>query len=186
MQWLPRLQIILLEGKRVQSTLYKVHKFSLLSNVHNKSKITSHTLIQSYKKHLTSIISSFVFFYQVYESVEWSVVLINLWAFSCIYMGHFVSALNGSCSCPPMGRDLNPNPARNDGSCRPGTKIFRVVPCLDRAFFPCFGRPIRPNPNVHLYITLLFSKHTPNTDALKNPRLSYQNHDGSIHKSTTK
>jgi hypothetical protein len=36
--------------------------FSLLSNVYNKSKITSHTLIQSYKKHLTSIISSFVFF----------------------------------------------------------------------------------------------------------------------------
>jgi hypothetical protein len=41
---------------------YKVCRFSLLSNVHNKTKITSHTLIQSYKKHLTSIISSFVFF----------------------------------------------------------------------------------------------------------------------------
>jgi hypothetical protein len=36
--------------------------FSSLSNVHNKNKITSHTLIQSYKKHLANIISSFVFF----------------------------------------------------------------------------------------------------------------------------
>jgi hypothetical protein len=34
-----------------------------------------------------------------------------------------------------MGRDLGPNPVRYIGSCRPGTKIFRVVPCLDRAFF---------------------------------------------------
>jgi hypothetical protein len=54
-------------------------------------------------------------------------------------MGHFVPALNGSCSCPPMGRDLGPNPARYNGSCRPGTKLFRVVPCLCRAFFSCFG-----------------------------------------------
>jgi hypothetical protein len=67
------------------------------------------------------------------------VVLINIWAFSCLYMGHFVPALNGPCSCPPMGRDLGPNPARNNRPCRPGTKIFRVVPCLSRAFFPCFG-----------------------------------------------
>jgi hypothetical protein len=35
---------------------------SSLSNVNNKNKITSHTLIQSYKKHLTNIISSFVLF----------------------------------------------------------------------------------------------------------------------------
>jgi hypothetical protein len=63
------------------------------------------------------------------------VILINIWAFSCLYMGHFVPALNGSCSCPPMARDLGPNPARYIGPCRPGTKIFRVVPCLDRAFF---------------------------------------------------
>jgi hypothetical protein len=61
-------------------------------------------------------------------------------------MGHFVPALNGPCSCPPMGRDLGPNPARNNGPCRPGTKIFRVVPCLSHAFFPCFGptHQVRP------------------------------------------
>ena len=50
-------------------------------------------------------------------------------------MGHFMPALNGSCSCPPMGPDLGPNPARYIGPCRPGTKIFRAVPCLGRAFF---------------------------------------------------
>jgi hypothetical protein len=54
-------------------------------------------------------------------------------------MGHFVHVLNGPCSCPPMGRDLGPNPARYNGACRPGTKLFRVVSCLGRAFFPCFG-----------------------------------------------
>jgi hypothetical protein len=54
-------------------------------------------------------------------------------------MGHFVPALNGSCSCPPMGRDLGPNPARYNGPCRPDTKLFWVVPCLGRAFFSCFG-----------------------------------------------
>jgi len=62
-------------------------------------------------------------------------VLINIWAFSCLYMGLFVPALNGPCSCPPMGRDLGPNPARYNGPCRPGTKLFRAVPCLGRAFF---------------------------------------------------
>jgi hypothetical protein len=67
------------------------------------------------------------------------VILINIWAFSCLYMGLFVPALNGPCSCPPMGRDLGPNPARYNGSCRPDTKLFWVVPCLGRAFFPCFG-----------------------------------------------
>jgi hypothetical protein len=56
------LKNILLEGKGVYSTLYKVRLYNSLYNVHNKSKITSHTLIQSYKKHLTSIISSFMFF----------------------------------------------------------------------------------------------------------------------------
>jgi hypothetical protein len=61
--------------------------------------------------------------------------LINIWAFSCLYMGLFVPALNGPCSCPPMGRDLGPNPARYNGLCRPDTKLFRVVPCLGRAFF---------------------------------------------------
>jgi hypothetical protein len=54
-------------------------------------------------------------------------------------MGHFVPALNGQCSCPPMGRDLGPNPARYNGSCRPGPKLFRVVSCLGYAFFSCFG-----------------------------------------------
>jgi hypothetical protein len=67
------------------------------------------------------------------------VVLMNIWAFSCLYMGHFVHAYNGSCSCPPMGCDLGPNPARYIGPCQLDTKIFRVVPCLSRAFFPCFG-----------------------------------------------
>ena len=62
-------------------------------------------------------------------------ILINIWAFSCLYMGHFVSALNGPCSCPSMGRELGLNPARYIGPCRPGTKIFRAVPCLGRAFF---------------------------------------------------
>jgi hypothetical protein len=62
-------------------------------------------------------------------------ILINIWAFSCLYMGHFVPALNGLCSCPPMGRDLGPNPAQYIGSCQPSTKIFWIVPCLDRAFF---------------------------------------------------
>jgi hypothetical protein len=68
-------------------------------------------------------------------------------------MGHFVPALNGPCSCPPMGRDLGPNPARYIGPCRPGTKIFRAVPgpCF---FYRASGRPIRPGPNVHLYILL--------------------------------
>jgi hypothetical protein len=50
-------------------------------------------------------------------------------------MGHFVPDLNGPCSCPPIGRDLGPNPARYNGPCRPGTKLFRAVPCLGRVFF---------------------------------------------------
>jgi hypothetical protein len=57
-------------------------------------------------------------------------------------MGHFVPALNEPCSCPPMGRDLGPNPARYNGPCRPGTKLFRAVPCRavpGPCFFPCFG-----------------------------------------------
>jgi hypothetical protein len=70
------------------------------------------------------------------------VILINIWAFSCLYMGHFVPALNGSCSCPPMGRDLGPNLARYIGPCLHGTKILRVVSCLGRAFFSCL-RPAR-------------------------------------------
>jgi hypothetical protein len=67
------------------------------------------------------------------------VVLINIWAFSCLYMSHFVPALNGPCPCPPMDRDLGAYPARYNGPCRPGTKLFRAVPCLGRVFFPCFG-----------------------------------------------
>jgi hypothetical protein len=60
-----------------------------------------------------------------------------------IPMGHFVSTLNGSCSCPPM--------AATSAQTRPDTIIFRVVPCLGRAFFRASGRPIKPGPNVHLY-----------------------------------
>jgi hypothetical protein len=55
------------------------------------------------------------------------VILINIWAFSCLYMGQFVPALNGLCSCPPMGRDLGPNPARYNGPARPDTKLFWIV-----------------------------------------------------------
>jgi hypothetical protein len=62
-----------------------------------------------------------------------------------------VSALNGSCSYPPMGRDLSPNPARYNGPCWPNIKLFRAGPSLGRAFFRASGRPIRPSPNVHLY-----------------------------------
>jgi hypothetical protein len=57
-------------------------------------------------------------------------------------MGLFVPALNGSCSCPPIGRDLGP--------CRPDTKLFWAVPCLAHAFFRASGRSIRLDPNVHL------------------------------------
>ena len=46
----------------------------------------------------------------------------------CIYMSHLMPALNGSCSCPPMGRDLGPNPARYIGPCRSDTKIYRADP----------------------------------------------------------
>jgi hypothetical protein len=35
--------------KEYNQLLYKVRKFSSLFNVHDKSKIISHTLIQSYK-----------------------------------------------------------------------------------------------------------------------------------------
>ena len=59
-------------------------------------------------------------------------------------MGHYVPALNGPCSCPPMGRDLGPNLARYIVPCRPGTKIFRVVPCLGRAFFVLRAGPSGP------------------------------------------
>jgi hypothetical protein len=55
------------------------------------------------------------------------VVLINICAFSCLYMGYFVPALNGPCSCPPMGRDLGPNLARYDGSCRAWAVLFSVL-----------------------------------------------------------
>jgi hypothetical protein len=58
----------------------------------------------------------------------------------CLYMGHFVPTLNGSCSCPPMGRDLGPNPARYIGSCQPDTKYFRSC----RAFFVLQASPSGP------------------------------------------
>jgi hypothetical protein len=71
-------------------------------------------------------------------------------------MGHFVPALNGSCSCPPMSRDLGPNPARYNGPCRPGTKLFRAVPCLGRAFFSVL-RTSPPGP-AQMYTYSLASK----------------------------
>jgi hypothetical protein len=66
------------------------------------------------------------------------VILMNIWAFSCLYMGHFVPALNGSCSCPPMGRDLGSNPTRYIGSCRPDTKYFKSCRAW-AVLFSCFG-----------------------------------------------
>jgi hypothetical protein len=68
-------------------------------------------------------------------------VLMNIWAFSWLYMGHFVRALNGSCSCRPFGHDLGPNPDRYMGPFRPDTKIFRVVPYLVHAFFVLRASP---------------------------------------------
>jgi hypothetical protein len=38
------------------------------------------------------------------------VVLINIWAFSCLYMGHFVPALNGPCTVHVAG-DLSDAPS---------------------------------------------------------------------------
>jgi hypothetical protein len=93
------------------------------------------------------------------------VVLINIWAFSCLYMGHFVPALNGSCPCPPMGRDLGPNPARYNRPCRSDTKLFRVVPCLGRTFFPCFGLAHEARP-----------KCTPILISMKNIKLAFGIH----------
>jgi hypothetical protein len=54
-------------------------------------------------------------------------------------MGLFVPALNGSCSCPPMGRDLGPN--RPDITGRAGPTLNYFGPCRAWAvlFFPCFG-----------------------------------------------
>jgi hypothetical protein len=43
-----------------------------------------------------------------------------------------------------MGHDLGPNPARYNGSCQPGTKLFRVVPCLGHAFFVLREGPSGP------------------------------------------
>jgi hypothetical protein len=45
-----------------------------------------------------------------------NVILINICAFSCLYMGHFV---------PAHGPRPRPKPG----------PIYRVVPCLGRAFF---------------------------------------------------
>jgi hypothetical protein len=80
------------------------------------------------------------------------------------YMGLFVPALNEPCSCLPMGRDLGPNPARYNGPCRPGTKLFRAVSCLGRVFFPCFGPAHQARPKcTPIPIrtkTLRFTQHT--------------------------
>jgi hypothetical protein len=92
------------------------------------------------------------------------VILINIWAFSCLYMGHFVPVLNGSCSCPPMGRDLGPNPTRNNGTCRPDTKIFLAVPCLSRAFFSVLqagpSGPAQMYTYINGYTTPIFVEHS--------------------------
>jgi hypothetical protein len=49
-------------------------------------------------------------------------------------MGYFVPALNGSCSCSPMGCDLGPNPT---------LKYFGSYRARAMIFFPCFG-PAHP------------------------------------------
>jgi hypothetical protein len=60
-----------------------------------------------------------------------------------------------------MGRDLGPNPARYNGPCRPGTKLFRVVPCLGRAFFSV----LRAGPSGPAQMYTYSSAHpTPRTD----------------------
>jgi hypothetical protein len=58
------------------------------------------------------------------------------------YMGLFVPLYERFRAClkrvvlvPAHGRNLGPNSARYIGPCRPDTKIFRVVSCLERAFF---------------------------------------------------
>jgi hypothetical protein len=71
-------------------------------------------------------------------------------------MGHFVPALNGSCSCPPMSRDLDPNPSRYIRSCRPSIKIFRAMSCLSRALFSCFGPAHQARPK---YTPILGTRH---------------------------
>jgi hypothetical protein len=43
-----------------------------------------------------------------------------------------------------MGRDLGPNPAQYIVLCRPDTKMFRVMPCLGRAFFVLRASPSGP------------------------------------------
>jgi hypothetical protein len=75
-------------------------------------------------------------------------------AFSCLYMSHFMLALNGSCSCPSMGRDLGPNPARYNGSCRSGTKIFWVMPVWTVFFFVLRAGP--PDPTQMYIYTIWF------------------------------
>jgi hypothetical protein len=47
----------------------------------------------------------------------------------------FHASINGSYSCPSVGCDLGPNTTRCIISGRLDPKLFRVVPCLDRAFF---------------------------------------------------
>jgi hypothetical protein len=89
-------------------------------------------------------------------------VLINIWAFSCLYMGLFVPVLNGTCSCPPMGRDLGPNPTRYNGPCRPDTKLFRAVPCLGRAFFSVLRAG--PSGPAQMYTYSRYPKYLPNQD----------------------
>jgi hypothetical protein len=65
----------------------------------------------------------------------------NIWAFSCLYISYFVTVLNGSCTCPPVGLTW------------PDTKIFRCfwsvhqgrpkcIPISD-ALKPDFSVPIK-------------------------------------------
>jgi hypothetical protein len=75
------------------------------------------------------------------ETVDLSIV--EIYAISCLYMGHFVPTLNGPCSCPPMSRDLGPNSVR-DISGRASTTLKYFGSCHA---WPCFFYVLRADPS---------------------------------------
>jgi hypothetical protein len=79
------------KGKKSIRATNRVLKFSLLFDVHNINKITFHTIIESCKKYVTSIISRFVFFIK-YKKCEIKYVFNG-------YMGLFVSLYGSFRAC---------------------------------------------------------------------------------------
>jgi hypothetical protein len=75
------------------------------------------------------------------ETVDLSIL--EIYAISCLYMGHFVPTLNGPCSCPPMSRDLGPNSVR-DISGRASTTLKYFGSCHA---WPCFFYVLRADPS---------------------------------------